>query len=196
MYRIDCPAPQELGEYQLGMLPAEQAGAVAQHLAECPHCTREVAQLEDYLADLAPDLELSPLEHARERVRVLIARLVSGGLEGSLLAQPTLAPAYAGLRGEEGEPIIYEADQVQVVIEVHDDPDRPDRMTILGLVLGLDEPASAEVHLWGADQRLASVSVEETANFVFPDLVPGHYELILSGPDLEIHIQDVEVGTR
>ena len=121
LYRFDCPSPGELGEYHLGTLSGDQAAALAQHLDGCPRCAGEVAQLGGFLDDMAPDLELGSLERARERVRVLIAHLVSGGLGSSFLAQPALAPAYAGLRGEEGEPFIYEADQVQVVIEVHDD---------------------------------------------------------------------------
>ena len=45
LYRITCPSSEELGEYHLHMLPAEQTTAVAQHLRTCPHCTRELAEL-------------------------------------------------------------------------------------------------------------------------------------------------------
>jgi hypothetical protein len=195
LYRFDCLSPIELGEYQLGTLPVEQMAAVTQHLAECPRCAQEVDQLGDYLADLAQDLELSPLERTKERVRVLVARLVSGGLGDDLMRQPAMTPAYASVRGEEGEPLFYEADEIQVVLDVQGDPDQPDHKTILGLVIGLDDPASAEVHLWGADQHLATVPVDETGNFVFPNLAPGRYELILGGTEMEIHIQDLEIGT-
>jgi hypothetical protein len=194
LYRITCPSAVELGEYHLGTLPHDQAAAVARHLAECPHCTREVAQLRDYLTELAPALELSPLERVKEQVRVLVARLVNGGLEAGLLGQPALAPAYAGVRGEEGEPYLYQADDVQIAIEVQDDAERPDRKVILGLVMGT-EPDKVKAHLWQADQRVAVAPVDELGNFVIPDLVAGRYELILSGPEIEIHIQDLQVGT-
>ena len=193
LYRVTCPPPMDLGEYHLGMLPRDQAVTVTHHLAECSHCTREVAQLRDYLTELAPALEPSPLERIKERARVLVARLVNGRLETGLLAQPVPVPAYAGVRGEEREPYLYQADDVQIAIEVQDDAERPGRKVILGLVLGA-ECAGLEAHLWRDDQRIAVVPVDELGNFVIPDMVPGSYELILSGPEAEIHIQDLQVG--
>ena len=194
LYRFTCPSPVELGEYHVGLLPRDQAAAVARHLAECPHCTREVTQLKDYLTELAPALGPSPLERIKERARVLVARLVNGGWEAGLLGQPALAPAYAGLRGEEREPTLYQADDIQVAIEIQEEAEQPDRRVLLGLVIGT-EPSRVKAHLWQADQHVAVVSVDELGNFVIPDLAPGSYDLILSGPEIEIHIQDLRVGT-
>ncbi|MDY7078766.1 MAG: zf-HC2 domain-containing protein [Chloroflexota bacterium] len=194
LYRITCPSPVELGEYHLGMLPQDRMAAVDQHLSECPHCTREGAQLKDFLADLKPDLEPGPLEQIKRQIRVLVARLVNGELKDDLLVQPTLSPAYAGVRGEREEPYLYQADDVQIAVEVQDDAERPGRKVILGLVLRA-ESDGLEVHLWRAEQRVAVVSVDELGNFVIPDLAPGSYELILSGLEVEIHIQELQVGT-
>jgi anti-sigma factor RsiW len=196
LYRFNCPSPIELGEYQLGILPGERAAAMARHLAECPRCAQEVAQLQGYLADLAPTLELSPLERVREQARILVARLVSGGFEGRQSGYPALAPAYAGLRGREGEPLIYEANQVQVVLDIQEDPRQPGRQTILGLIVGVDHPRELEALLWQDDQCIATISVDEASNFFIPNLTPGRYELILSGPGVEIHIQGLDVGTH
>ena len=192
LYRFDCPPAAELGEYHFGLLSSDQAEAIAGHLAFCPHCAAEIAQLEGYLADLAPDLELGFLEKAAAHIRVLVARAVNGGMGLDVLVQP--APALAGLRGDEGDSFIYEADGVQVVIEFYQDADRPERMTILGLVVGLDDPGQLDAHLWHAGQRITNVAVEELGNFTIPGVSPGSYELILSGPEVEIHIQDLEVG--
>jgi len=194
LYRYNCPSTAELGEYHLGLLPQDQGAALAYHLTECPRCTYEVTQLEHYLADLAPTLEQPGLlEQATERIRVLVARLVNGGMNVDLLGQPALAPALAGVRGDESEPLIYEADGVQVVVEIDQDPDQPDRRSILGLVIGVDDPDKLDVHLWQSDQPVATIQVEEMGNFVISNLTPGRYELILSGPELEIHIQELEV---
>jgi hypothetical protein len=193
LYRLACPSTVELGEYHLGVLPPEQAEAVAQHVAECPHCSRELAQLEGYLAELAPALEPGPLERAGEQIRVLIARLLDRNSGRGPFGQPAVAPAYAGLRGDEEEPLIYQAEDVQVVIQIQQDVERPERKTILGLVVGLGENQELEAHLWQAGQRITVAAVDELGNFVMSDVVSGSYELILSGPEVEIHVQALEI---
>jgi hypothetical protein len=194
LYRATCPPPVELGEYYLDVLPRDQAAAVAQHLVNCPHCARELAQLKGYLAELATAEQPGPLERITERVRVLVARLASGGVEVGLLGRPALGPAYVGVRGGEGEPYLYQVDEVQVAVEVQDDADRPGHKMVLGLIIGI-EPGGLDAHLWRAARPVATVPVDELGNFCIADLAPGSYELILSGPEIEIHIQEVRVGT-
>jgi hypothetical protein len=178
------------------MLPREQMAAVTRHLDACPYCTQEVAQLKEYLSEPALALELRPLERARERVKVLVARLADRGQGPDLPGQPALAPAYAGVRGDEEEPYIYQAGDFQVVVEVQEDTEQPDRRMILGLLVGLEDTQGTQVHVWQADVLLTTVAIDELGNFVVPDLVPGTYELILSGPEVEIHIQHLEVAPR
>jgi anti-sigma factor RsiW len=189
LYRFTCPSSLELGEYHLGLLARDETAAMAQHLAECPHCTREVAQLKDYLGELAPSLEPSLLE----QVKVVIARLVGGGTGDDLLGRRAWAPAYAGIRGQEEGPYLYEAGQVQISIEIQEDAETPGQKAILGLIIGA-EPATVLAHLWRAAQHLVTVSVDELGNFVIPNLSPDNYELILSSPETEIHVQDLQVG--
>ncbi len=196
LYRVTCPPPEELGEYHLGLLPRGQMAAVTRHLDECPYCTQEVVQLKEYLSELAPALELRPLEWARERVKVLVARLVDRGQEPGRPGQPALAPAYAGIRGEEEEPYVYQAGDFQVVVEVQADTEHPDRWMILGLLVGLEDAQGTQVHVWQADAPLTTVTIDELGNFAIPDLELGTYELILSGPEVEIHIQHLEVTPR
>lgn len=191
LYRAECPSSMELGEHHLGVLSDERAQAVALHLAECPHCRREVDQLQAYLADLEPSLQPSPLEQIKERVRVLIAHLVDE-MESHAPGMPTPAPAYAGLRGEE-EACVYAAGDVQIAIEVQDDAGRPGRKILLGLVIGA-EPGEMQAHLWQDERRIATIPVDELGNFVIPDLAPGVYELIVGGPEMEVHVQELQVG--
>ena len=192
LYRVTCPDPTELGEYHLGVLSAKRAEAVAEHLAECPYCRREIAQLKNYLAELEPSPGLDLLDQVVEQVRVLVARLVSGGPSG----QPALAPAFAGVRGEEQEPLLYQAEDVQVMLEIQEDADRPDHRTLLGLVVGLPTPQEFAAHLWASEQLLATTPVDELGNFVLSNLIRGRYELMLSGPRTGIHIQDLDIGSN
>lgn len=182
LYRLSCPPAVELGEYHLGVLDAARAATVAAHVSGCVHCSREVAQLEGYLDDLAPDLVTSPLEQLKEQVRVLVASLVGGGLE----------PAVAGVRGEEEGPFVFRADDIQVILDVQDDSEKPDRKTILGLVTGID-PQGLHVFLWHDDRLLTRVPVDDLGNFLFLQLFPGRYELIVTGPETEIHIQTLDI---
>jgi hypothetical protein len=193
LHRATCPTPLELGEYHLGLAAPEQAAALARHIAECPACRRDEAQLRGYLADLAPELELSPAERVRAGIRVVIARLL-GGSGGALGLQPALAPASVGLRGAEEAPAIYDADGVRIILETQADFTQPGRWALLGLTIGLADPAQAVVHLWRDAGHVAAVGPDAMGNFVISDLPSGPYELILSASEVEIHIQELTIG--
>jgi hypothetical protein len=189
LYRLTCPRSQELGEYQLGLLNPDRAAAVQQHLVECPHCAREVSQLEDYLRVLGPTIEFTPVE----RVKVLIAQLINGGTrDDAKQGRLSFAPALAGMRGEADGPVVYQVDDMQIAIEIQDDAELPGRKTVLGLVTG---PGSSglNVTLRQADQIVAATAVDDTGNFLIPRLDPGNYQLILIRPELEIHVQSLEL---
>jgi anti-sigma factor RsiW len=193
LYRATCPSPVELGEYHLGLLARDHVTALEGHLAECPHCGREVGQLKSYLDELAPELEIRLLDRMREGVRVVIARLANGAT-GRFPGQPAPSPAFVGVRGSEDKPVVYDADEVQIVLEIQADAEQPGRWAILGLVMGTDARGLV-AHVWRASERVGAVPVDELGNFVVPGLAPGRYDLILSGTDVEIHVQELEVGT-
>ena len=50
---LNCPSAHQLGEYELGLLPAWLASAVAAHLGDCPACLDEVRALRAALDDSA-----------------------------------------------------------------------------------------------------------------------------------------------
>ncbi len=190
LYRLACPSSTDLGEYHLGLLGQEQAGAVALHLAECPHCSREVAQLQTYLAELAPDVALGALEQVKIVIAELVRRVPGPG------QLPTLAPApaFAGLRGdEEGGPLVYQAEEYQLVVEIEHDDERQEFLGLLGLVAG-GEPSGLEARLWQDDRLVAEVAVDELGNFTISNLAPGDYQLMLSGREVEIQIPELKIG--
>jgi hypothetical protein len=193
LYRTACPDPYVLGEYHLGLLSGREAENAAHHLAGCPHCRREVAQLEGFLGELAPTLELGRLDQVRQSLRVWIARLLDQGAGASGPALPALAPLRLGVRGGDSGPRLYQAGDVQLSIDLQADSRHPDRTLLLGLMIGVD-PAGFEAHLWRAGRHLVTVPVDELGNFALPDLEAGRYDLIVAGPDTEIHVQDLQVG--
>jgi hypothetical protein len=183
LYRAFCPEPNELGEYQLGLLTTPRAQEIQAHLAECLHCRTELAQLQSFLKSVEPDLETSLVE----RVRVWLAERLPSGTAGGL------TPALAfGLRGDETGVHFYQAGEAQITLEIQDDPGAPGRKTLVGLVLG-EEVAGLQAHLWRQDQAIQSAEVDELGNFTLNGLEPGKYEIFLSSPDVEIQIKDLEV---
>lgn len=187
LYRVTCPTPSDLGEYHLRMLPASQMLVLGQHLRECPHCAREIAQLEEFMSEPAPQPSLL------KSVNILIARLVKRPGTDQDTDGFLGVPAFAGLRGEgEEEPFIYQAGDVRIVIEVQEDLEQMGLKTLLGLVTGL-ETNEFMIQVSQGDKVIATSSVDEIGNFIIPHLYPGNYKLILSGSNMEIHVQSLPV---
>jgi Putative zinc-finger len=183
LYRAFCPEPNELGEYQLGLLSTTRAQQIQAHLAECPHCQTELAQLQSFLKSVEPDLEAS----LADRVRIWLAERLLPGMTGGP------APALAfGLRGDEDAVHFYQAGETQITLEVQDDPNAPGRKILVGLILG-EEASGLQAHLWRQDQAIQNAEIDELGNFTLNGLEPGKYEIFLSGPDVEIQIKDLEV---
>src|SRR5215212_4771997 len=104
LYRVTCPTSMELGDYHLKLLPDPQALIVAQHVRECPLCRREVAELENFLNDLAPKAGVI------ETAKMLIARVIgeANGFTASSVA----------LRGEVKGPLTLEADGIVIILDI------------------------------------------------------------------------------
>jgi hypothetical protein len=182
LYRRDCPSSVELGDYQLGMLPEGRMAFIRKHLAECPHCTREVEMLQSFLRDLQPDLEYS----LEERIKVLIAERLSGLSTGG-----QAMPAF-GLRGEAEDVHIYQVENVQISVHLERDPKREGHYSLFGLVTGI-EPEGVAAHLWRGGEEVGVAGLDELGNFIFSSVETGLYELMLSGPELEILIQNLTI---
>lgn len=185
LHRAACPSPGALRDYHFDLLPRAEAANVRAHLAKCPHCTRELVSLHDYLAAAPRPAEPSTLERVAQRVRVLVAELVQPSAGG-------LMPAFA-VRGDEGATRIYEAEEARIVLDVLDDPERSDAKLLEGTVIGIDI-ADLQAHLWRDNQLVAAVPVDTTGSFAIPHVVPGAYELILSRPTTVVRIATVRIG--
>ncbi len=185
LYRIDCPPSEDLGEYHLNMLTNKQTQAVRQHVALCPHCSQELAQLATYLADLAPELEYS----LREKVQIWVAQLMPSGFDAPL--SPSVTPAMA-FRGETNAPLMYEAGEYQLNLEIQDDPAMPEHKSILGLLIGGDG-SIFEAELWQNGRFIQQTTIDDLGNFVFTNIQSGTYDLILSQHIAEIHVKSFRI---
>ncbi|MEZ4590550.1 MAG: hypothetical protein R3D55_05320 [Chloroflexota bacterium] len=184
LYRMTCPDGVALGNYHLGLLPDEVAVPIAKHVAICPHCTQELAQLEAFMAETA----VSPQTPTVERIKVWLAKRLPTGPQS---ANSWGAPAFA-VRGGDTGPLMYEAGDAQLSLEVRDDPEHPGRKSLIGLVLGI-ETAALHAQLLRKHVVETAVPLDDLGNFSFGNLQTGQYALIVTGPDLEIHIAAVDI---
>ncbi len=187
LYRVTCPDSAELGEYRLGITPNVRLAFIDRHLRECPHCNRELAQLDSFMAQVKSDLDYS----TAERIKIWIARRVPDSTAG--LGSPAPAFSFRGGVDDEAGPdrsLVFEAGDAQLMIEIQDDPGDGGRKTLIGLVIGIDL-VNLEAHLWLDGRRVATAEIDDLGNFAIANLEAGHYELIVSGPDGEIHVQEL-----
>lgn len=182
LYRALCPSTTELGEYRFGMLDGEQINLIQQHINTCIHCSREMTQLDDYLAKVSLDLEYSIMD----RVNIWIARLIPEQNFGNL------APLTNGLRGKSDQQRNYQAGEAQLTFDVQEDPEQPDRKIVIGLVTGV-EVIGIKVRLWREEKLIIETEVDELGNYLISGLEIGSYRLILSGTNFEIHIEELEI---
>lgn len=179
LYRASCPSPMELGEYHLRLLPSPQALVIAQHVRECPLCRREMAELEDFLAD--PDAQPGFFG----AVKVLVARLIS---------QPEMGHAGVALRGEKSGTLIFEADGVVITLDIQ--PGAKGDLSILGQLAADDQDHwnGAVVELQQAETLLTS-PMDDLGAFNFGALHPGSMQLtITSSQGTVVKVPDIDIN--
>ena len=169
LYRVTCPSSVALGEYHLSLLSTDQMVGVAQHVRECPHCKREVAELRDYLRELSPEAGLL------DRMKVLIARLVGSGP-----GVGQSSPALAGIRGDARGPVTLEADGILIVLDVQ--PTSEGHVTVLGQIASEDQDrwTGAAVELRQADELRMTVTVDDLGAFRCEEFSPGPTQILIT----------------
>jgi anti-sigma factor RsiW len=161
--RADCPAPELLLRYQAGLLGAEEAGALAAHLATCADCTAELLLLE------TPPTPSAAGSLARAGGRLLKA-----------LLQPAAPPALA-LRGEgpSARQAVYAVEGYQLLLATM--PGRPATgpAQLEGQLLAPGATATGTARLWAGEAAVAEAEVDELGFFAFDGVTPGSYTLTL-----------------
>lgn len=197
LYRQDCPAVIELGEYQLGLVNEATATRLAAHLERCPHCQAELARLTDFLAEdasltapTAPGEETSWQQGNGFRWRQLketgqlVIQIIGEVLDraGRYVSQspPQLADqlAYGGLRSESlaqplGQLALTEGvENLEVIITVESMPRQADYCAITVQVNipsrgGWPNLAGTEVTLKQNEVNLASGATDAFGQTIF-----------------------------
>jgi anti-sigma factor RsiW len=182
--RWDCPAPQQLSDYHLGLVSQDDARAIARHLEHCARCSDEIEEMRTFLiADASPRLPAPrpPARPRRLRPTELIARLLPR------------APALA-VRGSVG-PIKAEADGVTIFLDVQ--PADGGRVILMGQVVAdaKERWVGALVELRQAGILCATAALDDLGSFSAGPLPAGSTELRVtpvSGPSLVL--LDIELA--
>lgn len=177
LYRVDCPTPMELGDYHLGLLPAPQTLIVAQHVRGCPLCRHEVAELEDFLSDLAPEVSLLGA------AKVLIARLVNSPSASGEQGENNFIPSNVALRGEAKGPMTLEADGIVIILDLQQVEGR--MVTILGQLAADDQDrwTGARVEFYQGGILKFSTTIDDLGAFQAEGLMAGSQELQIISKD-------------
>ncbi|HET8629404.1 MAG TPA: zf-HC2 domain-containing protein [Thermomicrobiales bacterium] len=183
LYRFDCPSPQELGDYELGLLPPAERTRVAAHVVACPHCADELRTLRDFLAG-----EPAALTRPTGPLRRLVATLL----------EPAPGAAYAGLRGaDDATAQTYQAGGVTIALDTQFDR-RRGRGALTGL-LWQEDPAAADLAgaaatLLAPDGATRTTALDDVGNFAFDDLAPGRYQVEVTLGDQLVTIPELRIG--
>lgn len=191
LYRVECPTPMVLGEYNLGLLPAPETLLVAQHVRECPLCRREVSTLQDFL------VEPYPLVNLLRTTKILIARLMSGHNGSRVQGNPNFTKIEPVLRGEAKGPLTFQAESVVIVLDIQ--PISGGAVNILGQVAAdntneQDQWTGALIEIRQNNDLEFSTIVDDLGTFQSESIMPGVKELrIISRDNSFVIVANFEV---
>jgi hypothetical protein len=185
LYRFDCPSPQMLGEYDLGLLAGAARTQLAAHVGECPRCMAELRMLRDFMAAE----EAAPPVGAMGRIRRVVA---------TLLPPPPLTSPHASLRGaDDATARTYQAGDVTITLDMGA-PVRRGRTSLVGLIWrDGDDPetiAGSAVALMQDTGETQTTEIDDVGNFSFDEISPGTYHLEVTLGDDSITIEDLPIG--
>jgi hypothetical protein len=195
LFRMFCPSSDELAAFQQGVLEGGQRAAIANHLAECPHCARELKLLERIAREAL--VGRSPPGTNGHDSHLSNGGLIAGKLRrvvAELMTPAATRPLAGALRGlSHTSQYAYHAENLQLTIGVQRMVNHADRRIMLGALEFDDElPAglgSAIAHLLHNDRIIRTAALDELGNFLLDDLAPGTYRLTLRLPDREVIVE-------
>jgi anti-sigma factor RsiW len=179
LHRLSCPAPEQLGLYQLNLLSANERLIMSKHVRECPHCRNDLDEL-SRVSD-RPSL----LDRLRQAVGVVEA-----------LPLPVPRQRAIVLRGAAPPLERFRTDALDVYLSLQPGHSRG-RRTVMGRLLPRDEAAAPGpgLEIWlMRDEQAWATAVEAGGVFTFEEVEPGEYDLGLEWEGQAVLIRGVTVA--
>ncbi|MDX1417600.1 MAG: hypothetical protein R3293_25580 [Candidatus Promineifilaceae bacterium] len=203
LYRYDCPSNMELGEFELGLLETTERGdEIAAHAAKCPHCLADLSQIRQYMALPLVDNFLADSAQEKktpllEKAKVVIIDLLSPPRDFQMNKQ--LQPALRGSQGDM-ETHVFQVESYVIALSAVKDISAWQKQQIIGDISAIvdnDENFQRwSAYLWRDGKLLATTAINRDSHFVFDSVQFANrpHELILSGPKVEIHLQNLQMA--
>lgn len=182
LYRHSCPEPDRLIAYQQDELGGNEKLVVVQHLCQCPHCARE-------LANLAREERAGLGERFRKAIEVLEAVLVT--------PQAAAAVVRDGLGTARPKQQVYRANEIEIIISLQPVWGQPGRRDLSGLVhIEGQVPETiggAKVELYRGEGLIAITAVSPRGHFGLTNVDPAEYDLALFWEGRDVRLKGVRV---
>lgn len=198
LYRFDCPAVETLQAYFWDELATTARQHVTAHLAICPRCTDELANLRTFMGKkaAAPSVKsttegqqprwLDQIQNLVGQMRLVVAQLVTPVPQ---LAGVALRSTPAALRQEQNATLLFEAENTDISLTLQ--KERNATFALAGQIF-LAEPTEikATVRLASehANTEIIISDIPETGSFMVHAVPPGDYQMVIVFPHQAIVI--------
>lgn len=203
LFRLDCPSNLNLGEYVLGVLDSSQLSLqIEEHTTKCPHCIADMAQIQRYMdlplvhGSLIPDVEEEE-QSLLDKVRVIIVDLLAP--PQGLFVNPAMQPALRGARGDLATQV-FQVESYIIALSAIKNASSWNKQQIIGDISpvwgNIEDFHHWSAYLWRNGKLLATTPLDRDSHFIFNELSLENepHELILSGPKVEIHLQNIKMN--
>ncbi len=220
LYRSQCPSPAKLTDYcapvALNLLSNDERMSIAEHVASCPLCSADIANIRRDLnaTDLFPEAESTGLASIvsfspKATVRRLVATLQTQRPQLVTRSSESSSSANGGASSGISWPKHYKADTLD--ISLHLSRSGNGEMMLLGLFTSTDPQQNTEafegysVDLYPSPMEqqamqnghtptpLLTTKVDDLGNIVFKAVPVGTYSMLVHLPDIEITIEGINV---
>ncbi len=203
LFRHFCPTEMELGEFRLGLLETQQQDEIASHIESCSHCQKAIIQIDEAVSlPLAPE-EQADTQHNKtpspaERIKIFVINLLAP--PSDILMPSSLRLALRG-QDDEMKTQLFQIGSFMVALSFERDVSQLDKYNLIGDVSVIEEmEREANFHFWKAylwqeDVLMEVVPLNEGGDFLFAGIQSSNepYELIISSPTAEIHLQHLQI---
>lgn len=201
LFRKDCPSKMELGEYALDLVDPPRWHEIAVHEAKCVHCQADLVQIRQFMdmpmaGELAVPATATQGNSIIERIKVVVYDLLAPPEFGSPM--PSWQPAF---RGEEDiYTRVVHAEPYVIALSMMKDLSSWQKQKLIGDISRDTEAqenfVNWKAYLWQEGKLLATSHVDRDSHFYFDNIEfkAQPHELILSGPKVEILLQNLQMA--